>query len=723
MALLPELLRQQAVRHPERLALVGPGERWRYGELLEAATGLAEELLGLGVHRVGLCGDNTVAWVLGDLACLLAGIACVPVPPFFSESQTEHLMAQSGLDGLLGQAGTPIGPGVLFKSLLPSAEAHPMPEGTSKITYTSGSTGTPKGVCLSLEQMTATAVALRDRLEGVGLEHHLCVLPLATLLENIAGVYVPLLLGGCVEVRPLTDLGLSGSSGLDLSTLVAALQQSRPHSLILVPELAQALVSAVESGDLPASSFRFLAVGGARVAPDLLTRAHRVGLPLYEGYGLSECSSVVALNSPGQNRAGSVGLPLSHVAVRIDGDGHIRVRGNGFLGYLGSTEPLDEWLDTGDIGALDAEGFLHVSGRARNRLITSFGRNVSPEWIESELIQGAGMGQAFVFGDGEAHLSALLVAPADRTDEQVRCAVANLNSTLPDYARIARAHRLPRPLSASEGYLTANGRLVRDRIGSDLAHLLGTARSFEIDIVHNPSETAGDNTMAFFDQLQSETEAARSHVHQAPALQAIREGRLDLSGYTWFLTQAYHHVKHTVPLMMACGARLPERLEFVREALVEYIEEEYGHQEWILNDLGACGVDKEKVRNGQPDTPIELMVAYLYDRIQRGNPMAFFGMVQVLEGTSIELATPMGKAIQQQLDLPDEAFSYLYSHGDLDQDHFEFYRNLMDRITDEADQQAIIESARMVYRLYGDMLHSIPVVSGRSQGGSGHEAA
>ncbi|KAA8980367.1 AMP-binding protein [Halospina sp. K52047b] len=721
MALLPELLRQQALRHSDRLALVGPDERWRYGELLEAATGLANELVDLGVRRVGLCGDNTVAWVLADLACLLAGIACVPVPPFFSDSQATHLMAQSGLDGLLGRAGTPIGHGVSFQSLPPNAEAQPMPEGTRKITYTSGSTGTPKGVCLSLEQMTATAVALRDRLEGVGLEHHVCVLPLATLLENIAGVYVPLLLGGCVEVKPLAELGLSGSSGLDLATLVEALQQSRPHSLILVPELAQALVSAVERGDLSPSSFRFLAVGGARVAPELLTRAYRIGLPLYEGYGLSECGSVVALNSPGQNRAGAVGRPLSHVAVRVDSDGHIRVRGNGFLGYLGSAEPLDEWLDTGDIGALDETGFLYVRGRARNRLITSFGRNVSPEWIESELIQGAGMGQAFVFGDGEAHLSALVVASTERTDEQLRCAIARLNRTLPDYARIARAYRLASPLSAASGYLTANGRLIRDRIESDLPHLRATARSFDIE--PNQSETAGENTMAFFNQLQSETEAARAHLHQAPALQAIKEGRLGLAGYTWFLTQAYHHVKHTVPLMMACGARLPERLEFVREALVEYIEEEYGHQEWILNDLAACGVDKEKVRHGQPDTPVELMVAYLYDRVQRGNPMAFFGMVQVLEGTSIELATPMGKAIQQQLDLPDEAFSYLYSHGELDQDHFEFYRNLMDRITDEADQQAIIESARMVYRLYGDMLHSIPVMPGRSQGGSSHEAA
>lgn len=227
--------------------------------------------------------------------------------------------------------------------------------------------------------------------------------------------------------------------------------------------------------------------------------------------------------------------------------------------------------------------------------------------------------------------------------------------------------------------------------------------------------------MTFFDQLQSETADARAHVTSAPVITTIREGRFNLEGYTWFLTQAYHHVKHTVPLMMACGAQLPARLEFVRKALVEYIDEEYGHDEWILNDLVACGEDREAMRNSRPDASIELMVAYLYDAIQRGNPATFFGMVQVLEGTSIELATPLGKAIQTQLGLPDKAFSYLYSHGELDQEHFEFFRNLMNDITDPDDQQAIIQGARMVYRLYGDMLHNIPLETGTKE--PGHEAA
>lgn len=728
MALLPELLERQAEIHPSRVALQGPDSAFTYAQVMQAARALADQLSRLGVRRAGLCGDNSVAWVLADLACLLADVVCVPVPVFFSQSQTSHLIERAGLDGLFSvEADTGsqhLGHGVWFRSLPVSAAGARMPKQTAKITFTSGSTGTPKGVCLSVGQMTATTLALKERLAGVEPERHLCILPMATLLENIAGIYLPLLMGGTVMVAPLQTLGMTGSSGLDLERLVRGINQSRPQSLILVPELAMALVTAAEQGQLKNTSFRFLAVGGGRVSSELLVRGRAAGLPLYEGYGLSECSSVVALNVPGAECEGSVGKPLSHVEVRVDERARILVRGNTHLGYLGDEPEADEWLDTGDLGALDPAGFLSVNGRAKNLLITSFGRNISPEWLESELIQAVGARQAVVFGEGDPHLSALLVVQDGRSPEQLRSSLSRLNAGLPDYARLEAVYVRRQLLTQAQGHITANGRPVRHQLQADLPTLLAGAFPIFMNLTAaqpNVPNTSGDTVMGFFDRLQSETAQARAHVTTAPVIEAIREGRFDMQGYTWFLTQAYHHVKHTVPLMMACGGQLPERLEFVRKALVEYIEEEYGHHEWILDDLEACGEDRDAIRNGRPDTSIELMVAYLYDRIQRGNPAAFFGMVQVLEGTSIELATPLGEAIQKQLGLPDKAFSYLYSHGALDQEHFEFFRNLMNEITDEDDQQAIIEAARMVYRLYGDMLHSIPLPANSRE--SRHEAA
>ncbi|MDY6918864.1 MAG: AMP-binding protein [Pseudomonadota bacterium] len=730
MATLLERIRQAAAQHPERLALVSPAGGLRYGDLPAAIDALAQSLDQAGMRRIGLCGDNTLAWVLADLACLQAGVVCVPVPGFFSPAQVAHLTAQAGLDAMLhgepAEGAQPLGQGIWWQPLPEECAGARLPADTAKITFTSGSTGTPKGVCLSLAQMTATSLALQSRLARMSVQRHLCLLPLATLLENIAGVYLPLLMGATVTVAPLGSLGMTGSSGLDAGRMASALNQHRPQSLILVPQLALALVVAAEQRALNTSGFEFLAVGGGRVSPDLLRRGRATGLPLYEGYGLSECGSVVALNVPGDDRPGTVGKPLPHVRVTVDDNGHIRVRSNSFLGYLGQPGATETSLDTGDLGDFDEAGYLRVSGRAKDLLITSFGRNISPEWLESELTQALGVRQAVVFGDGEPRLSALLVQTGHWQPEALRVALDRLNSTLPDYARLAQVFVRHRPLSPADGHLTPNGRPVRHRIRQDLPALLAEATRLDsataAKFAHSRSSpTPGGTHMAFFDRLQTETAEARAHVLGAPVITAVRDGRFNLGSYTWFLTQAFHHVKHTVPLMMACGARLPERLEFVRKALVEYIKEEYGHHEWILDDLAACGENQEVVRHGRPHASIELMVAYLYDVIERGNPIAFFGMVQVLEGTSVELATPLGQAVQRQLKLPDQAFSYLYSHGALDQEHFDFFRDLMNRIEHPEDQQAIIEAARMVYQLYGDMLHSIPLL--QRAGEPNHEAA
>jgi pyrroloquinoline quinone (PQQ) biosynthesis protein C len=134
-----------------------------------------------------------------------------------------------------------------------------------------------------------------------------------------------------------------------------------------------------------------------------------------------------------------------------------------------------------------------------------------------------------------------------------------------------------------------------------------------------------------------------------------------------------------------------------------------GHQEWILGDLRACGADAEAVRHGTPHPSTELMVAYAYDYIQRRNPVGLFGMVLVLEGTSIHLASAAAEAIGRSLGLPSEAFHYLSSHGELDQSHMEFYRGLVDRLDLEEDRRAVIHCANMFYRLYGDIFRALPL--------------
>ena len=213
--------------------------------------------------------------------------------------------------------------------------------------------------------------------------------------------------------------------------------------------------------------------------------------------------------------------------------------------------------------------------------------------------------------------------------------------------------------------------------------------------------------MKFFNQLESFTEQERQILFSAPIIEYALKGGIQKEQYVAFLTQAYHHVKHTVPLLMACGSRLGSQHEWLRTAIAEYIEEELGHEEWILSDITACGGDAEKVRHSRPHISTEMMVAYAYHQIDRGNPIGFFGMVHVLEGTSIALATNAASSIKNSLDLPPNAFSYLNSHGNLDLEHVKFFESLMNQITDSNDQETIIHCAKNFYKLYGDIFRSI----------------
>ena len=217
--------------------------------------------------------------------------------------------------------------------------------------------------------------------------------------------------------------------------------------------------------------------------------------------------------------------------------------------------------------------------------------------------------------------------------------------------------------------------------------------------------------MPFYESLLEQTASERAYLLDTPVIQQALAGTVTLESYLAFLGEAYHHVKHTVPLLMACGARLPARLDWLRQAIAEYIQEEIGHEMWILDDIRACGGDAERVRDADPALPTELMVSYVYDRIARDNPVGFFGMVHVLEGTSIALATRAAGAIQDRLGLPPAAFSYLSSHGSLDIEHVELFKGLMNRLEDPADQAAVVHTARVVYRLYGDMFRSLPLSS------------
>ena len=431
-----------------------------------------------------------------------------------------------------------------------------------KVTYTSGSTGMPKGVCLGEDTLMKIVVSLSDALSDTLLADspnhtsnhtsrytssrtdmtfdfkagHLSVLPFTTLLENVAGMYVSFYMGRTLVIGDVSKFGLLSNQAFDADRLIQAVQTHKIASVILLPQMLKAICETMiiqqttqpvtqcgyekehkqeylkaqetnkDDSDLVSlrsctmPTLRFMAVGGGKVSPKLLQEAASLGLPVYEGYGLSECGSVVSLNTPKAHRFGSVGKPMPHASVSIAPSGEVMVAGNAMHGYLNQDdEPLESLttskqsqplIATGDIGHIDDDGYLYITGRLKNVLISSFGRNISPEWVEAQLLTQPVIYQAAVLGDGEPALSAVIVVnqncqnvlngdgsssvnmsnsnsnSSDNNEihKAVAEAIERTNNTLPDYARIKHWQIVDTPFSTENELLTDNGKLRRMHI-------------------------------------------------------------------------------------------------------------------------------------------------------------------------------------------------------------------------------------------------------------------
>lgn len=489
MSTIIAALRHYAEKMPQRIALQDQDNALSYADLLVTVEQLATRLQASSPRVVGLLADNGTAWALADLAALAAGIPIIPLPLFFSPGQIAHVIRTAGIDQVLTDQPARLTAALQLEATsceafhgplqmvsLPATAGRELPPGTHKVTFTSGTTGEPKGVCLGREEMEMVAESLRLASAANCADRHLCLLPLATLLENIGGIYTPLLAGATICLPGLAEVGLAGSSGLNVGRLIVALEKWQASSAIMVPQMLQAVVTAGQAGIEIPQTLRYLAVGGAPVATRLIDDAQALGLPVFEGYGLSECASVVAVNRPGDNRPGSVGRPLPHLRIRFAEDGEILIHDVRWRGYLGdAATPTDEnHIATGDLGHLDADGFLHLTGRKKNIFITSFGRNVAPEWVERELVSRFPILQAAVFGEARPFNSAVIFAHPSAAPESIAAALAEANEQLPDYARIRAWIPAAAPFTPANGMATANGRLRRNGIFGAHAEQLET---------------------------------------------------------------------------------------------------------------------------------------------------------------------------------------------------------------------------------------------------------
>jgi long-chain acyl-CoA synthetase len=337
----------------------------------------------------------------------------------------------------------------------PAPGSEPKAEDLATLIYTSGTTGEPKGVMLTHGNLVANLTAL-EGLAPLGPEDvALSFLPLSHVLERIAGTYLVLMCGGVVafaesletltdnirEVRPTLMIGVPlFYERMRAKILAEAEKKPAPLRRVFAWGLAasRAAFAARQAGDVPplplrlkaaladrfvgarvraalGGRLRLLVSGGAPLPVEVGAFFHALGLPVYEGYGLTETSPVVSLNRPGALRLGTVGPPIPGVEVRIAADGEVLVRGaNVMAGYWRKSRATrtalkDGWLHTGDLGHLDEAGFLVITDRKKDLLVTAGGKKIAPRGLEERIRRHPAIRDLVIVGEGRAFLAALVV--------------------------------------------------------------------------------------------------------------------------------------------------------------------------------------------------------------------------------------------------------------------------------------------------------------------------
>jgi long-chain acyl-CoA synthetase len=402
------------------------------------------------------------------------------------------------------------------------------PDTVSTLIYTSGTTGRPKAVMLTQDNLTWTACQACDLVGGTRHERVLSYLPLSHIAEQMFTIHIAAvagfpvyyaealdkLLANLVEVKPTVFFGvprvwekfqagvmekLGGSPGVKAKLVEQAtavgkkvvFRQCQGQGAALTDvaqfKLFDKLVYSKVRGGLGLSEARMCVSGAAPIAPEVLEYFAGFGLPIYEVYGQSEGSGPTSFNVPGRTRFGTVGPPFPGVEVKIASDGEIVVRGrNVFAGYAKDPEATaatlsDGWLLTGDLGEFDADGYLSITGRKKDIIITAGGKNVAPKLLEGGLRASPLVAEAVVIGDRRKFLTALisldseavatfmkdrgLFGPPELSQEiraEIQTAVDTVNGEIARVEQIKKFTILSRELSIAEGELTPTLKVKRN---------------------------------------------------------------------------------------------------------------------------------------------------------------------------------------------------------------------------------------------------------------------
>ncbi|MGV0806558.1 AMP-dependent synthetase/ligase [Mycolicibacterium setense] len=370
------------------------------------------------------------------------------------------------------------------------------PDHAATIIFTSGTTGEPKAVPLTHRNLIAVVSGTEDAASISQPYRTISHLPTAHIVDRIASIYLLLLLGGQVAFSPMPD---------GLNRVVARL---RPTTFVGVPRIWEKQLARLERLDREhpdedgltlagLDHLRLAVTAGAPISADVVDRLHGLGLKLVDMWGLTEAAGVICTSKAEDVRAGSVGKSLPSTEIRVAADGELLVRGPqispGYLRPDGAVMPITDaegWFATGDIGDIDADGYLRIRDRKKNIIITSGGKNISPSAIESLLTSSPLIAQALAFGDRRPYVVALLTVEAEyarrwlreqhgidsttMTDRalishphiraQLAHDVAQANSALARVEQVKRWELLSQPWSVQQGTLTPSLKLRRPAI-------------------------------------------------------------------------------------------------------------------------------------------------------------------------------------------------------------------------------------------------------------------
>lgn len=447
---------------------------------------LAMGLLALGVSRgsrVALMMEGSPNWPVSDLAVSSTGAVTVPVYTTLGPEEVFHILMNSACSTIIGEprllkkvlgisgrlpelkriisSSEPVNPdGLTIKRVraLGAESGDPAlfletlkgttPGDPFSIIYTSGTTGLPKGVVLTHANVLSNIEAVLKVVDVRSTDLYLSYLPISHVFERMIH-HLFLYLGAPIaysrgfayvgsditHFRPTVMAGVPfffervrgrieekvAKAGGFKKFLFELAMSANKHSSIFAPLLDRLALKGIREKAAP--GLKFFISGGAALGKDNAEFFSSLGIPLLEGYGLTETSPVITVNPSGADKPGTVGVPIPGVELRLGEDGEVLVKGPGVMkGYLNMPEATEEvtgkgWFHTGDLGSIDEDGYLTIIGRKKDIIVTSAGKNISTQRIETLLRADGYIKEALVYGDKRPHLVALIVPDPERLTE------------------------------------------------------------------------------------------------------------------------------------------------------------------------------------------------------------------------------------------------------------------------------------------------------------------